>query len=272
MSLFPSNLGFGVSGVLATPLISSWHVQTLIKAAFYGGVRVFDVAPSYGAGEGEKRLGLAIRTLPRRDIFIATKAGVFSKGPLKKYRNFSELAIETSLVKSLARLGVDGVDGLCLHGPNVNELTPSLFKRLKALKHAGAFRFLGLAGRTEELNAGLDHECFDFVMAPVHPFLELEHKQRLVEFSKAGKPVLAIETCGNGPAPLKFSLHPKMLYSLAKWLKNLGQNDGKTYRICLEDGVKHALSQDSVQCALFTTSRPDHLKENLKMLSDKDIN
>jgi aryl-alcohol dehydrogenase-like predicted oxidoreductase len=45
-----SALGFGVSGAHGTPLVPASETLALIKAAVEGGVRVFDTAPSYGAG------------------------------------------------------------------------------------------------------------------------------------------------------------------------------------------------------------------------------
>ena len=155
MSLFPSKLGFGVSGALGTPLVSQSQTSRLIESAYEGGIRVFDTAPAYGAGMAERRLGRALHRLKIKDSFVITKAGLMSSGLAKRVRNFDPRAIENSIMSSLERLGLEGVNALSLHGPAPSELSKELFDRLKALRSAGAFSYLGITGRGEELEAGL---------------------------------------------------------------------------------------------------------------------
>jgi len=69
-------LGFGVSGPHGTPLVSPEHTSAMIDHAFARGVRLFDTAPSYGAGEAERRLGEALKRLPRYECIVSTKAGI----------------------------------------------------------------------------------------------------------------------------------------------------------------------------------------------------
>jgi diketogulonate reductase-like aldo/keto reductase len=120
----PSKAGFGVSGAHGSPLVAARDTVRLLIEAFEGGVRVFDTAPSYGAGEAERRLGAAVSALGRERVFITTKAGLFSSGLSGRRRNFSPDAVEASVLASLDRLGVAGVDMLFLHGAGVHELTP----------------------------------------------------------------------------------------------------------------------------------------------------
>ena len=68
-------LGFGVSGPHGTPLVHPGATADMIYRAFDRGVRLFDTGPSYGAGEAERRLGEAMRRLPRLECIISTKAG-----------------------------------------------------------------------------------------------------------------------------------------------------------------------------------------------------
>ena len=46
-----------------------------VPAAWQSGVRYFDVAPHYGLGLAERRLGLALRGRPRDEFLISTKVG-----------------------------------------------------------------------------------------------------------------------------------------------------------------------------------------------------
>lgn len=103
-----SRLAFGVSGAHGTPLVTPQATRRLIARAFEGGVRVFDTAPAYGAGEAERRLGRALRDLPRDQVFVCTKAGIASEGVSGRLRDFSPAGIESSVRASLSRLGVEG--------------------------------------------------------------------------------------------------------------------------------------------------------------------
>jgi len=260
MSL-PSRIGFGVSGAHGTPLVPRSQSQAIIRQAFALGVRVFDTAPAYGAGEAERRLGEALKKLDRNQVFISTKAGLFSHGLAGRRRDFSPDAIEQSVRESLDRLQLDGVDALFLHGAAPEELTPALFGRLDALKAAGAFRLLGAAGRGGELSAAVETGRFQRLMAPVHPFLSDPEIHRLTQAAQAGIDVLAIETSGDAPAHWALPKRPADLYGLAKRLR---AQPGRG-RVGVETGIKAALARPEVSCALMTTTRLAHLKANAKL-------
>ncbi len=254
----PSRLGFGVSGALATPLVSGDAARALIAAAFEGGVRVFDTAPAYGAGEAERRLGRALRSLPRGEVFLSTKAGVSSFGVRGRRRDLSPDAIEASVRASLERLGVEGVDALFLHGPAPGELTPALLSRLAALKAAGAFRVIGVCGRGGEIEAAVDAGAGEIVMAPVHAFLGPEEIARLERVRAAGVPLLAIETAGDAPGPARAPRKPADLYGLAKRFAGAPPGRG---RVSVGEGLRVALER--ADAVLFTTTRRAHLSANL---------
>lgn len=263
MSPFPTRLGFGVSGVFGTRLISASQTALMVHNAFKGGLRVFDTAPAYGAGLAERRLGMALQTLPREHIFVMTKAGVSSTGLTQRIRDFSPAGLEASVRASLERMGVEGVDGLTLHGPAPQELTKEVYERLNGLKSAGAFNFLGLAGRGREIDAGLDSGLFRYVMTPVHPFLNDEEQARLDQIAKTRLPILAIETAGDSPAALKFPRRPRDLYNLAKTSRARLAGLAGRGRVPVGLGLVNATRRGGVNCALFTTSNTAHLTDNL---------
>jgi len=252
----PSRLGFGVSGVHGSPLISRRETVRLIEAAYARGVRVFDTAPAYGAGEAERRLGLAAASLGAGRMFLTTKAGVFSAGLAARRRDFSPDAVEASVTASLSRLGVEGVDMLFLHGAGAHELTDALLTRLNALRQAGAFAALGAAGRGAELDAAIAEPCFDAVMAPVHPFLGPAETARLDQAAAAGKAVFAIETAGDAAAALRAPRRVSDLYTLARAVRSRPVGRG---RVTAPEGLSAALDRHEVSCALFTSSRTAHV-------------
>ncbi len=69
-------LGFGTMAVGGqyAHVTDAMAVET-IEAAYAAGIRFFDTAPQYGCGLAEERLGLALRTLPRHELVIASKVG-----------------------------------------------------------------------------------------------------------------------------------------------------------------------------------------------------
>jgi aryl-alcohol dehydrogenase-like predicted oxidoreductase len=259
----PSRIGFGVSGVHGTPLISRAKTIALIEQAVSAGIAVFDTAPAYGAGQAEQRLGEAVKQIGRERVYLMTKAGLFSHGLAGRRRDFSPDAIEASVRASLKRLDVEGVDALFLHGPDPAELSARLFERLALLQRAGAFSALGVAGRGDELDDALQTGRFQAVMAPVHPFLSELELRRLQIAAEAGVQVIAIETSGDTPAPPSFPQNGADLYRLLRALraKPLGRG-----RVPAMTGMPAALGIEFVSCVLATTSRPAHLDEIVQHL------
>ncbi|WP_269845060.1 aldo/keto reductase [Marinicauda salina] len=252
-------MAFGVSGAHGTPLVPARETVDLIHEARARGVRVFDTAPAYGAGEAERRLGRALAGMDRDAVCVSTKAGVTSRGLRGRRRDFSPDAIETSLRASLDRLGLEGVDVLFLHGADPAELTPGLIERLDRLKDAGAFARLGATGRGAELDAALDTGRIDALMTPVHPFLDAGGEARLVRAAEAGVSVFAIETAGPGRTAIRLPRRPADLYAVGRGLLASGGDDR---RVPVAEGLAAALARPEVAVAVFTTTRRAHLIEN----------
>jgi D-threo-aldose 1-dehydrogenase len=104
-----------------------------VRAAWDAGIRYFDTAPHYGLGLSERRLGRALRGLPRDEYVISTKVGRLLEPasqaltddegfavrvPLRRRWDFSRDGILRSVEGSLSRLGADRVDILFLHDPD----------------------------------------------------------------------------------------------------------------------------------------------------------
>jgi D-threo-aldose 1-dehydrogenase len=162
----------------------------------------------------------------------------------------------------MGRLQLDGVDALFLHGAAPEELTPALFERLDALKAAGAFRYLGAAGRGDELSKAIETGRFQYLMAPVHSFLSEEENARLAQAAEAGLGVVAIETSGDAPSAWALPKRPADLYGLAKRFR-AAPGRGRTG---VEVGLKSALARSEVSCALMTTTRSTHLTANAALV------
>ena len=68
-------LGLGCAS-LGSPDISDRDAEGVIAAAIEAGIRFFDVAPLYGGGLAELRLGRVLRDLPRDSYVLCSKTGV----------------------------------------------------------------------------------------------------------------------------------------------------------------------------------------------------
>lgn len=129
------SLGTAALGNLYAP-VSDAAAEATVCAAWEAGVRYFDTAPHYGLGLAERRLGAALRGLPRAAFTLSTKVGrllVDEPGgaggddlghgfavPTGRRRvwDFSADGVRRSLEESLARLGLDRVDVAYLHDPD----------------------------------------------------------------------------------------------------------------------------------------------------------
>src|SRR5208282_2224606 len=119
-----------------------------IHAALDHGITLFDTANQYGAGEAERVLGEALKSVPRDRFLIATKL-YFPVGD-EPDRGLSAAQIEKQLNQSLERLGADYVDLYQCH--RYDKETP-LEETTQALDHAvksGKARAIGFSEWTAE--------------------------------------------------------------------------------------------------------------------------
>ena len=129
---------------------SEAEAVALVRQAFDLGVNLFDTAAVYGT---EEVLGKALKTLPRDQIVIATKAWI----PRGAGSSAAGRAV-ASLDNSLKLLGVDCVDIFQLHGvaPEAygrahDVIAPALLKE----KDKGKIRHLGV---TETGSSDAEHQ------------------------------------------------------------------------------------------------------------------
>jgi aryl-alcohol dehydrogenase-like predicted oxidoreductase len=178
--------GWGESGGEAEHLAA-------IRLAQERGVTFFDTAPSYGAGESERLLGLALKTVRDR-VSLATKVG-----PRDDPRR--------SLEDSLRRLNTDYVDLVQLH-----EALDGWERRLEALHglvESGKARALGMCNATpRQLRRALD-------IAPVvayqdaYNLFDRDVEQRLLPLTReAGLAFLAYRPLAAGLLTGKFDAPP----------------------------------------------------------------
>ena len=113
-------MGTAVIGNLYATL-SDAEAHEAVQRCYEGGVRFFDTSPLYGTGEAERRLGGALRGIPRDEVIIQTKVGRIVRPDRSIYFDFSRDGVMRSIEESLERLGMDRVDILLVHDPDVED-------------------------------------------------------------------------------------------------------------------------------------------------------
>jgi D-threo-aldose 1-dehydrogenase len=130
-SLDFTRMGFGGASLGAVPELQSEDAAAeLARAAWDLGLRYFDVAPLYGFGRAERRLGAALKAWPREAFTLSTKVGRILQPDAEAWRDdggpidvskmpfaydYSYDGVMRSFEESLARLDVDRVDILYVH-------------------------------------------------------------------------------------------------------------------------------------------------------------
>lgn len=158
----------------------------ILDAAWESGIRLYDTAPHYGLGLSERRLGAFLRTKPRDEFVLSTKAGrLIRPNPdddggldladdfhvpttMRREWDFSADGIRASLDESLERLGLDRVDVLYLHDPERHDLSLALregFPALEQLRAEGAVDAVGIGSMVADaLTAAVEQADLDVIM------------------------------------------------------------------------------------------------------------
>jgi D-threo-aldose 1-dehydrogenase len=131
--------------------------QRVVERALELGIRYFDTAPYYGSGLAERRLGNALRAVPRDRVVVSTKVGRLlrpdASGWTGAYFDFSRDGTLRSLETSLERLGFDRVDIALVHDPDAHyeEAIAGAFPTLARLRNEGVVRAIGAGMNQAEM-------------------------------------------------------------------------------------------------------------------------
>ncbi|MHC5173207.1 MAG: aldo/keto reductase [Planctomycetota bacterium] len=156
-----SVIGFGGIVVMGN---DQEHANKLVSEVFERGVNYFDVAPSYGDGEAEIKLGPALEPY-RKESFLACKT---------TERNYESAKKEFE--RSLERLKTDHFDLYQLHAitdvekdVDVAFCKGGVMELLLEAKKEGRIRFLGFSAHSHEAAlAAMDRYDFDSILFPVN--------------------------------------------------------------------------------------------------------
>jgi predicted aldo/keto reductase-like oxidoreductase len=183
--------------------------NTAVRDAFDRGLNYFDVAPAYGDGQCEKKLGIALQGLDRSKYFLACKTKKRDKEGCRE-----------QLENSLTQLKTDHFDLYQLH----HLVRPAEVKQalgpggametiLKA-KEEGKVKWIGFSAHTTKAALeALKGFSFDTVMFPIN-FVEYYNrnfgKEVLALANEKGAAVLAIK-------PLSWGTWPSEVKKTREW-------------------------------------------------------
>ncbi|MEP7208373.1 MAG: aldo/keto reductase [Casimicrobiaceae bacterium] len=189
-----TRLGFGsapLGGLLRAT--SEDDAEAAVAAALEAGIGHFDVAPQYGGGLAERRLGRALRKTSRDRFVVSTKVGKlvqlnpaappqtvgFVGAPAHDIEyDYSYDGVRRSVEASLERLGLDRVDLLFIHDVNrkyhgdrvherLEEALDGACRALMSLRGQGTIKAFGPATKDLDIaGAFVERADIDCLMLP----------------------------------------------------------------------------------------------------------
>lgn len=190
-----------------------------VERAWQRGIRMFDTSPHYGLGLSERRLGRALRDLPRDELVVSTKVGRLLvpnphpaaqdtegfavPGDLVRRWDFSIAGVRRSLESSLERLGLDSVDVLFVHDPDQAWPTAARegLEALAELRRDGLVKAIGVGTNSAEgLEPLIADRLLDVVMlAGRYTLLEQPGLRSVLDpAAAAGVAVVAVGVFNSG--------------------------------------------------------------------------
>jgi aryl-alcohol dehydrogenase-like predicted oxidoreductase len=208
-----------------------------VRAALDRGVNYFDVAPAYGKGQCETRLGISLEGIDRGRYFLACKT---------KQRD--RAGAREELERSLKLLKTDHFDLYQLHNLSRGESAEQILgaggalETLLKAKEEGKIKYLGFSAHTSKAAlAALRGFRFDTVMFPINfvELLKFGWGQEVLNLAQQqGVAVLAIKSLSRG-------LWPKDMEQTRKWWYRTMEDQAE-----VDLAVRFTLSQPGVVAAI----------------------
>lgn len=116
-----------------------------LDAALDEGCNLIETSDTYAMGAVERWIGDAIRNRGRDKVVVSTRIGV-DRGATPPMKRFSPKYLRAACEASLRRLGVETVDCLVLHNPQIGTLTEgSAWEAMRELQKEGKARAIGVS-------------------------------------------------------------------------------------------------------------------------------
>jgi len=153
------SLGTAALGGLYTTVSDADCTDTVLTA-MNNGINFIDTAPHYGKGTSEVRLAKALSGRDRSTFVISTKVGrllvpsttdideffMDADNTVERKFDFTASGVRQSLESSLERLGVDSVEILFIHDPDLNadDAILQAYPELERMRSEGVIKAIGV--------------------------------------------------------------------------------------------------------------------------------
>lgn len=153
------SLGTAALGGLYTSVSDADCTDTVLTA-IDNGINFIDTAPHYGKGASEVRLAKALSGRDRSTFVISTKVGrllipsttdideffMDADNTVERKFDFTASGVRQSLESSLERLGVDSVEILFIHDPDLNadDAILQAYPELERMRSEGVIKAIGV--------------------------------------------------------------------------------------------------------------------------------
>ncbi|MEG0027803.1 MAG: aldo/keto reductase [Aurantimicrobium sp.] len=278
--------------------VSDEAAYDTLQAAWDAGVRNFDVAPHYGLGLAEIRLGNFLADKPRESFNISTKVGRilrpnsnFSGGldlhngfavpdDLVRVPGFTPEGVIESLNDSLERLNLDYVDVLYLHDPDEYGLEESLtggLNGLVALRDQGVVREVGLGSKSVEahIQAVSRYELDLIMLAGRYTLLDQEAAESLLGLCEAKSVDIVNVGIFNSGILARNLPQPNLKFEYDEAPLEVIERAERISSICQQHGVDlptaaihFAMQPAVVRSIALAASKPGNITESLNRVTE----
>ena len=244
-------LGLGCASLgTPAPQLTDDDAESVIAAAIQRGMRYFDVAPLYGGGVAEERLGRALTALPREQYTLCTKTGVTraygttAMPPHATRRrqfdvwDYSARGTRESVERSLARLGAACLDVVHLHDvDNYPDACLEAYAELARMRDEGLVGAIGIGSNlAAPVRTLLDRARFDtFLIAGCYTLLDQSAGDLLDEAQARGMRVIVGGVFNSGV--LATWPQPAPLYAYSPADAAIRERTASIAAICAQHGV-----------------------------------
>ncbi|WP_273886866.1 aldo/keto reductase [Rubrobacter naiadicus] len=261
----PETFGYGVSEeqALAT-----------LREIFRGPVNFIDTAASYGDGESERRIGLALKELGGlpEGFVLSTKADRdLSTG------EFSGEQMRRSVERSLRLLGLNRLQIVHLHDPEHTTFEEAMAKggpveTLMELKDEGVIEHLGVAGGPVDMMIRyVETGCFELAITHNRYTLLDQSAAPLLDVAAShGVAVLNAAPYGGGILARGPEEYPRYAYSEAP--PRLLERARRIAEVCREAGVplaaaalQFSLRESRIASTIVGVSSLEHVRATLEL-------
>lgn len=268
-----SSIGFGASSLGG--VFHSFDEHRGIDTVFTAideGINLIDVSPYYGYYKAEIVLGKALKDIPRDKFILSTKVGRYGADGKNSW-DYSAQRAKSSVYESMERLHIDYIDLINVHDIEFADLEQVINETLPALhelKSEGVVRHVGCTDlQLENLQYVISHTpagTVESIMTFCHYCLCDDKLVDFLDFFEQNQ----VGVLSASP----FSMGLLTERGVPDWHpapRPLVEACRKAALHCSEVGypieklaMQYACSNSRIASCVFSTTRPDNLKKNLR--------